>query len=182
MSRHSAKAQPMEIEKPRSTSSGEVTVKAVPSFTCPCRLLLPDTNARASTSVVLPLAPCPTTATFLIASLLYSFIRPSAVPDGDAWLPEIPHWDGQRQGWSSLALCRGLDAGCGVRGVELWCGGKSGVVRAAQPGSLLSPPAPATPNSSPSRPPSPLLKYRRARAWRAPLGVGTPMPDRTEFV
>src|SRR4030042_648429 len=40
----------------------------------PCRLLEPATKARASTRLVLPLPPWPTTATFLIADVPYSFI------------------------------------------------------------------------------------------------------------
>src|SRR5687768_2852328 len=40
----------------------------------PCRLLAPETKASASTRLVFPLAPCPTTATFRISELLYSLI------------------------------------------------------------------------------------------------------------
>src|SRR5918911_1144570 len=60
------------MEYPRSISSCEKSVSAVPSLTEPCRLLDPETNARASTRLVLPLAPWPTTATFRISELLYS--------------------------------------------------------------------------------------------------------------
>src|SRR5471032_518045 len=72
---HSAYAQPSEIEYLRSVSSGAVSVSVLPSFIEPCRLLVPETKARASTSVVLPLEPCPTTAMFRMASLLYSFMN-----------------------------------------------------------------------------------------------------------
>jgi hypothetical protein len=47
-------------------------VRDVPSFTEPWRLLDPDTKASASTRLVLPLAPCPTTAMFLISLPEYS--------------------------------------------------------------------------------------------------------------
>src|SRR5687767_1771462 len=72
---HSAWAHARLIEKPRPVSSGSKSVSAVPSFTVPCRLDDPDTKASASTSVVLPLAPCPTTAILRMSSLLYSRIR-----------------------------------------------------------------------------------------------------------
>src|SRR3989442_7715791 len=42
------------------------------SFTEPWRLLVPATNARASTKEVLPLAPWPTTATLRISAVLYT--------------------------------------------------------------------------------------------------------------
>src|SRR3954468_8863472 len=41
----------------------------------PCRFVLPDTKASASTRLVLPLAPCPTTAMFRISEPLYSLIQ-----------------------------------------------------------------------------------------------------------
>src|SRR6185437_12409136 len=55
-----------------SISSGAKSVSAVPSRTDPWRLLDPETKASASTKVVFPLAPCPTTATLRISELLYS--------------------------------------------------------------------------------------------------------------
>ena len=93
MSFHSAHAQPSEMEYLRSISSGEVSVRVVPSLMEPWRLLVPETKARASTSVVLPLAPCPTTAMLRIASLRYSRMNPPH-PCGDcrAW---------RRQPWAS---------------------------------------------------------------------------------
>src|SRR6185312_15810303 len=69
---HSAYAQPRLIEYLRSISSGAKSVSAVPSRTDPWRLLDPETKASASTRVVFPLAPCPTTATLRISELLYS--------------------------------------------------------------------------------------------------------------
>src|SRR5689334_14038290 len=71
---HSANAGPRLIEYPRSISSSEWSVRAVPSFTEPCRFELPDTKASASTKLVLPLAPCPTTAMLRISDPLYSLI------------------------------------------------------------------------------------------------------------
>src|SRR5262245_57598272 len=71
---HSANAHERLIEKPRSVSSGAKSVSAVPSFTDPCRFELPDTKASASTRLVFPLAPCPTTAMLRISDPLYSLI------------------------------------------------------------------------------------------------------------
>src|SRR5512146_3552645 len=71
---HSANAGPTLIEYPRSISSAAWSVSAVPSFTDPCRFELPDTKASASTKLVLPLAPCPTTAMLRISDPLYSLI------------------------------------------------------------------------------------------------------------
>ena len=53
----------------RAISSGEWSVRVVPSLMEPWRRLEPETKARASTSVVLPEEPWPTNATFRIASL-----------------------------------------------------------------------------------------------------------------
>src|SRR5512140_1073201 len=71
------------MEKPRAVSSGSKSVRALPSRTFPCRLDAPDTKASASTSVVLPLAPCPTTAILRMSSLLYSRIKVLAPREGD---------------------------------------------------------------------------------------------------
>src|SRR6185437_8180640 len=80
---HSAYAHPRLMEYLRSISSGAWSVSAVPSLIDPWRLLAPDTNASASTRVVLPQPPCPTTATLRISELVYSRIR---VPS--LWLPD----------------------------------------------------------------------------------------------
>src|SRR5688500_2653883 len=75
VSSHSACATPRWIEYFRSISSGLKSVSAVPSFTEPCRFVAPDTKASASTRLVLPLAPCPTTATFLMSAPWNSRMR-----------------------------------------------------------------------------------------------------------
>jgi len=75
LSIHSACAQPRLMEYPRSSSSGAVSVRLLPSPMLPCRLLVPDTKARASTRLVLPLPPCPTTAMLRISDPRYSRIR-----------------------------------------------------------------------------------------------------------
>ena len=59
----------------------------------PLRLLDPDTKANASTSVVFPQAPCPTTATFRISSALYSFI--TAFLADEERCPPAAAWPGQ---------------------------------------------------------------------------------------
>jgi hypothetical protein len=70
------------IEYPRSVSSGVKSVSAVPSLTAPWRLLAPAANAMASTRLVFPLPPWPTTATFLISELPYSLMC-RLLPAGD---------------------------------------------------------------------------------------------------
>src|SRR4051812_47313161 len=62
----------------------------------PCRLLDPDTKASASTRLVLPLAPCPTTAMLRIAAPRYSRIRvpPSGCGCAVGWVDVAPRLPG----------------------------------------------------------------------------------------
>src|SRR3954463_14022068 len=91
VSAHSANAQPRLMEYPRSISSGAESVRVVPSPREPWRLLDPDTKASASTKLVLPLAPCPTTAMLRISDPRYSrisdlrFQRKQLGEGADAW-------------------------------------------------------------------------------------------------
>src|ERR1051325_1401935 len=79
----------------RSISSAVESVRAVPSLTEPCRLLVPATNARASTREVLPLAPWPTTATLRISGVLYTRIAHAAPAGGEE---NMEHETGGRLG------------------------------------------------------------------------------------
>src|SRR5690606_6859008 len=99
---------------PWPTSSGVYIVSAVPSRTLPRRREAPVTKHSASTSVVLPEPPCPSTATFLICSVRYSLaaVMRTSRRAGFRLFVGGPQ---RREG------VQGVSSGCGGRGEARSC-------------------------------------------------------------
>src|SRR5262245_43500403 len=83
------------IELLRRASSGSVSNDEVPSSTRPMRVTAPAAKSSASATVVLPVPPCPTTATLRILVTSSAGIAPSGIGAGVAPVDEPQAVEGQ---------------------------------------------------------------------------------------